>query len=392
MSKNSTFSKRMIIEPLSPVFIGSGEKVGKFETLVDGNKTYILNFDKLMENDKFVAFFVENMDKILDPSTKDGTLKAIFKYLKIDIAEYSHTSFPTIYDKNGKPKTLQISRFIQTAGRFYIPGSSIKGAIRTALIKANESFAKRFESTLNISESDLRNREKSRAISLSIDRIEDNVFGSAQLSPFKALVISDSSFIDKSHIKFKKVEIIHLERPKQGIPQFFEVWLPEQRNTGSNKVESRIIFKANILSKLLTLNEVGKEAIDYLIKVFESEENFTKTMKEAAQILIEMEKRKITNSNYQQKSELLNFYEKISKINNETKSGFVLRIGGHSGFYSKTAYRRFLQPTQVKVLKFLFGYKKVKENNFPVTTRIVKLSESPKDILPVGWVKIELLD
>jgi CRISPR-associated protein Csm5 len=392
MSKNSTFSKRMIIEPLSPVFIGSGEKVGKFETLVDGNKTYILNFDKLMENDKFVAFFVEKMDEILNPSTKDGALKEIFDKLKINIGDYSHTSFPTIKDKNGKPKTLQISRFVHTAGRFYIPGSSIKGAIRTALIKANESFAKRFESTLNISESDLRNREKSRAISLSIDRIEDNVFGSAQLSPFKALVISDSSFIDKSHIKFKKVEIIHLERPKQGIPQFFEVWLPEQRNTGSNKVESRIIFKANILSKLLTLNEVGKEAIDYLIKVFESEENFTKTMKEAAQILIEMEKRKITNSNYQQKSELLNFYEKISKINNETKSGFVLRIGGHSGFYSKTAYRRFLQPTQVKVLKFLFGYKKVKENNFPVTTRIVKLSESPKDILPVGWVKIELLD
>uniref|UniRef100_A0A7V4KCS3 CRISPR system Cms protein Csm5 n=1 Tax=Fervidobacterium pennivorans TaxID=93466 RepID=A0A7V4KCS3_FERPE len=383
MNKNSTFSKRMIIEPLSPVFIGSGEKVGKFETLVDGNKTYILNFDKLMENDKFVAFFVENMDKVLDPSTKDGALKAIFKHLNLSVEEYSHTSFPTIYDKNGKPKTLQISRFVNTAGRFYIPGSSIKGAIRTALIKANESFAKRFESTLNVSESDLKNK---------VNKIEDNIFGSAQLSPFKALIISDSSFIDKNYMKFKKVEIIHLERPKQGIPQFFEVWLPEQRNTGSNKVESRITFKADVLNKLLSQNGARKEAIDYLMKVFESEENFIKTMKEAARVLIEMEKKKINTSNYQQKSELLNFYEKISKINNETKNGFVLRIGGHSGFYSKTAYRRFLQPAQVKVLKSLFGYRKVKETNFPVTTRIVKLSESPKDILPVGWIKVELLD
>lgn len=383
MNKNSTFSKRMIIEPLSPVFIGSGEKVGKFETLVDGNKTYILNFDKLMENDKFVAFFVENMDKVLDPSTKDGALKAIFKHLNLSVEEYSHTSFPTIYDKNGKPKTLQISRFVNTAGRFYIPGSSIKGAIRTALIKANESFAKRFESTLNVSESDLKNK---------VNKIEDNIFGSAQLSPFKALIISDSSFIDKNYMKFKKVEIIHLERPNQDIPQFFEVWLPEQRNTGSNKVESRITFKADVLNKLLSQNGARKEAIDYLMKVFESEENFIKTMKEAARILIEMEKKKINTSNYQQKSELLNFYEKISKINNETKNGFVLRIGGHSGFYSKTAYRRFLQPAQVKVLKSLFGYRKVKETNFPVTTRIVKLSESPKDILPVGWIKVELLD
>ena len=391
MNKNSTFSKRMIIEPISPVFIGSGEKVGKFETLVDGKNTYILNFDKLMENDKFVAFFVENMDKILDPSTKDGALKAIFNRLKMNIGDYSHTSFPTIYDKNGKPKTLQISRFVHTAGRFYIPGSSIKGAIRTALIRANEAFAKRFENTLNVSESDFKNREKIKEKVDKIDKIEDNVFGSAQLSPFKALIISDSSFIDKNYIEFKKVEVIHLERPKQGIPQFFELWLPEQGNTGSNKVESRITFKADVLSKLLQ-NGARKEAIDYLMQVFGSEENFIKTMKEAARILIEMEKQRISASNYQQKSELLNFYNTLSKINNETKNGFVLRIGGHGGFYSKTAYRGFLQPKQVKVLKFLFGYKKVKESNFPVTTRIVKLSESPKDILPVGWIKVELLD
>lgn len=382
MNKNSTFSKRMIIEPISPVFIGSGEKVGKFETLVAGNKTYILNFDKLMENDKFVESFVEKMDEILNPSTKDGALKEIFDKLKMNIGDYSHTSFPTICDKNGKPKTLQISRFVHTAGRFYIPGSSIKGAIRTALIKANEAFAKRFENVLNTP-----NISKSE-----VNEIEDKVFGSAQLSPFKALIISDSSFIDKNYIKFKKVEVIHLERPKQGIPQFFEVWLPEQRKTGSNKVESRITFKADVLSKLLNQNGAMKEAINYLMQVFESEENFIKTMKEAARILIEMEKQKINDSNYQQKSELLNFYNILSKINSETKNGFVLRVGGHSGFYSKTAYRGFLQPKQVKVLKILFGYKKVKENNFPVTTRIVRLSESPKDILPVGWIKVELLD
>jgi CRISPR-associated protein Csm5 len=391
MNKNSTFSKRMIIEPISPVFIGSGEKVGKFETLVDGNKTYILNFDKLMENDKFVAFFVENIDKILDPSTKDGALKAIFNYLKMDIVDYSHISFPTItdYDKNGKAKTLQISRFVHTAGRFYIPGSSIKGAIRTVLIKANKAFAESFENALNVSESDFKNREK---IKEKVDEIEDNVFGSAQLSPFKALIISDSSFIDKNYIKVKKVEVINLERPNQRIPQFLELWLPEQGKTGSNKVESRITFKADVLSKLLSQNGARKEAIDYLIQVFGSEENFIKTMKEAARILIEMEKQKISASNHQQKSELLNFYNTLSKINNETKNGFVLRIGGHSGFYSKTAYREFLQPKQVKVLKFLFGYRKVKESNFPVTTRIVKLSESPKDILPVGWIKVELFD
>jgi len=84
--------------------------VGKFETLVDGGKTYILNFDKLMENDEFVESFVEKMDEILNPSTKDGALKEIFDKLKINIGDYSHTSFPTIKDKNGKPKTQAAQR------------------------------------------------------------------------------------------------------------------------------------------------------------------------------------------------------------------------------------------------------------------------------------------
>lgn len=61
---------RLRIEPVSPVYIGSGEKIGKFEMLIRGDKTYVLDFDKLMSKNNFVEYFVANIDIILEPSKK----------------------------------------------------------------------------------------------------------------------------------------------------------------------------------------------------------------------------------------------------------------------------------------------------------------------------------
>ncbi|SDH70667.1 CRISPR-associated protein, Csm5 family [Fervidobacterium changbaicum] len=380
------FSKRISIEPVSAVFIGSGEKIGKFETIVQGKKTHILNFDKLMEHEKFVDYFVANSDKIFNPETKDAVLLKIFEVLKIDLQEYSYTSFDTIFDKNGKPKTLQISRFIRTAGRYYIPGSSLKGALRTMIIKSNQKF-----------EATLRNVFRSPNVKFEVEKVEQNIFGQPFYSPFKLLRITDSTFINNSHIKFKKVEVVHFVRQKTSIPQFVEVWLPDMRSNEGNKVAAEIISLFSNLSKLESLEEVRrneklKEALGYFRNLFSNEKVFVDRMKESAMIIINMERQKIsTMSDNPVKKTLEEFYKKLLDINEKADRGFLVRIGGHTSFYSKTAFRGFLEPAEIKVLKN-FGYRKITESNFPITTRIVKLSESPNDIMPLGWVKVELMD
>jgi len=378
--KNSAnFDKEILIEPLSPVFIGSGEKVGKFETLVADDKTYILNFDKLMENEKFVQYFIANTDKILNPQIKDQVLSEIFKRLNMNIEEYSYSSFRTIMDKEGKPRTLQIHRFIRSAGRYYIPGSSIKGALRTMIIKSNPKISSEFKAVFGLEREQFFRK---------VENIEEQIFGEPQASPFKLLRIADSTFIDSSHMKFKVVAVVHLVKPRQSIPQFYELWLPDLRNNEANKVKSRISFIFSDLNKLGN----KKGGVNYFSELFADEKAFMSKMKEGARIIIDMEMEKIkTIPDEKIRTPLKNFYETLQKINNEMKNGFLLRVGGHTSFYSKTGYREFLSKDEVEKLKRFFGYSKVTVTNFPITTRIAKLSESPNDIMPLGWLKIEFL-
>lgn len=380
MKNAVNFEKEILIEPVSPIFIGSGEKIGKFETVVEGGKTYILNFEKLMENEKFVAFFAANVDKILDAASKDKVLLEIFKRLNLNVADYSYAWFKTITDKNGKPKTLQISRFIRSGGRYYIPGSSLKGALRTMIIKSAPEFAAMFKNSFKLEGDELKRKVKT---------IEEELFGEPQNSPFKLLRITDSTFIESSHVKFKMVQVVHLEQPKQKIPQLFEVWLPNSRGAQASKVKCNIAFLSSNLDKIKNTPQL----LNYFRGLFANESSFVNEMKKAARIIIDMEKKKASMIRDEGiRKVLTHFYNELTNLNEKIENGFLVRIGGHTSFYSKTGYTEFLGEREVGKLKRFFGYSKVTINNFPITTKVVKLSESPNDIMPLGWIKVQLVD
>ncbi|WP_448523102.1 type III-A CRISPR-associated RAMP protein Csm5, partial [Pseudothermotoga sp.] len=134
-----SFSSVIELTPISPVFIGCDEKIERFETVVEGNTVYVLDFEKLLSDEHFVELFVERRREILDVRTKDSTMKEILRSSNLKLSDVSLASFPALRKPNGEVVNLQMKRFIRTAGRYYVPGSSIKGAFRTALIKSNES-------------------------------------------------------------------------------------------------------------------------------------------------------------------------------------------------------------------------------------------------------------
>ena len=123
------------LEVLSPVFIGSGVSLTKKEYIAEQKKRLVLLFPDLQ---KFYAFVCEHNleneyeDFILDPNQKD--LKAWLTRHKIklganeDFVRYSLV-VPSI------DSSLQgLQTFIKNGrGEVYIPGSSIKGMLRTAL-------------------------------------------------------------------------------------------------------------------------------------------------------------------------------------------------------------------------------------------------------------------
>ncbi|ABS61238.1 type III-A CRISPR-associated RAMP protein Csm5 [Fervidobacterium nodosum] len=380
---------RLRIEPVSPVYIGSGEKIGKFEMLIRGDKTYVLDFDKLMSKNNFVEYFVANIDIILEPSKKDIALEKIFKALKMNVEDYTKFVFQTIMDEESA-KTLQISKFIHSANRRYIPGTSIKGALRTMLIKATslrEKMTRKFGD--NNSVNDIRK-----------NAIESELVGFPQQSIFKFLRVSDSTFIDSRYINVKKVEIIHLSNVRAQIPQFIEAWLPENNTDGqSNSVEVTVEFKNDLYRLALEKRNISRIcAIPELAAILTQKDKFIAAMKKANNEVIRIEKEKISklkdfsDQNRQQiKKVLQTFYDDIEAQNEQLQDSFFLRLGGHTGFYSKTIFEK---PLSGELVRFLgrFGYRNLNMNEFPITTKIVWLSPSPNEVKPLGWVKVTVLD
>lgn len=126
---------RMSLTTLSPVFIGSGEELNKSMYVYNDNEIMIIDEKKLIKELLLRKGLYESF--LNGCSSGDLNLtnfleKNLHGYKDIDIYKYKITSYSNI-KTNGKFNN--INTFIKSSnGKPYIPGSSIKGAIRTAII------------------------------------------------------------------------------------------------------------------------------------------------------------------------------------------------------------------------------------------------------------------
>lgn len=126
---------RMSLTTLSPVFIGSGEELNKSMYVYNDNEIMIIDEKKLIKELLLRKGLYESF--LNGCSSGDLNLtnfleKNLHGYKDIDIYKYKIKSYSNI-KTNGKFNN--INTFIKSSnGKPYIPGSSIKGAIRTAII------------------------------------------------------------------------------------------------------------------------------------------------------------------------------------------------------------------------------------------------------------------
>jgi CRISPR-associated protein Csm5 len=369
------FSSWIEIEPVSPVFIGSGEKIEKFETIVKEKekKMYILDFQKLLTNDDFVELFInKRIQDILDRSKKDEAMQEIFQKLNLELSEVSLGTSQVLF-RNNKPVNLQMKRFVRSAGRYYVPGSSIKGAIRTALIKSDQNLVRHFEDHL-----------KKRNIN-----IEGKIFGQPNQSPFRLLEISDSDFIDKEFVKFKLITVRNLLKTKASIPMILELWLDNKDESNENKDKSNKV-RALLQSRVDRLSQMENVIKDpgKLLETLGDKGKFVETVKNASEKIIQLEIERIKKaSNPNEFESILNFYKKLLEENKEMRDGFLLRLGAQTGFFSKTFFTRFLNKKELEFLKSTRVYRKINANLFPVSISIYE-SPEPK---PLGWVRVRFV-
>ncbi len=120
---------------ISPVHIGTGETLKKGVDFLDFNiKLYVLD-----ENAIGKKILESNIDNGLEKYTRaignQNNIKTLIEECNVD--SITDVSIRVVKKKNDCGDVSTFKTHIYTSGRLYIPGSSIKGAFRTAVLAMN---------------------------------------------------------------------------------------------------------------------------------------------------------------------------------------------------------------------------------------------------------------
>ncbi|GBD38696.1 hypothetical protein HRbin37_00951 [bacterium HR37] len=366
---------RIRLRTLTPIHVGSGteELISGIDYLKAGNITYILNKDRLyrvlLERNLFDRFLtgIDSTNKWLEEFMyKEGLLKQ--KVLE-DICLYR------IHTGGLSPK--RIRPFIRDAfGRAFLPGSSIKGFLRSSLIYSialltePQTLERRFFDSLRELENRKYNvREQAKRIGNFLEDELSNFFiPYASEKPhrdiFRTLLIKDSLPIKDEDIQVYEVRNIKKSGEATGFYTFIEAIKP------GVEIELDTHLKDNILK---TFSSTGKKLL------FSNLRDILNMAQQFGNRVMENE-----ISFFSQSEQLKNVVYTLSSF----RSKLIGKIGWGTGLEGTSVFSA-LPPKVKREIKRRF-YRVSDNRDFPETRRVVFEREKPST--PLGWVEFSLED
>jgi CRISPR-associated protein Csm5 len=353
---------------LSPIHIGCDNVYEPTSFVIDENKKKLIAFDPL---DFIKTLTADQKNEFMKICSGDNLL-SLYKFTKrnfrptipnreVDIASglaahYKKVIKMSSYDKNTVINQFTINRTsYNTQNNFvYIPGSSLKGSIRTAYLNAIAKVAK------------IENWQ-GKAIELERKLLQ----GSFDADPFRMVKVSDLIPVSvvKTKILYavnrKKKESEYSSLAEKGPQQIFEV-ITDGIFKGTINIDNPLRGSNIVLP--ITPDNLGKSINKFYIPLMEAEIKMLKELDINIPLINKI------NSNFS------------GKIN---KSAFIIRIGRHSGAEAVTIEGN-------RNIKIMQGKNK-KPKYLPYSTTIWLASEesNPKNnnmLVPFGWAVMEVLE
>ncbi|WP_340695851.1 type III-A CRISPR-associated RAMP protein Csm5 [Hydrogenobacter thermophilus] len=351
------------LEVLTPVHIGSGERLSKLEYIQEGRRLKVYPFDYLI-----------NLIISEPPSKRDNLLliiKSGIKNLNTLFREYQ-LSYKPKYEipLEGSLLTSQVELFIKNPSGPYIPGSELKGAIRTALLgtllmQKEEVFENLRENLKKIlSEADERKRKK--RLREDADKMlegflrPEGLEKDARYDLLKALLLPDIklSFEDLYGVEMKMVSserhIFPCEALKPGTRAEFDMLLTVKTFETAKKITD-----TPPAQEKLRLKELRESVNNFYLQVIEQEIEYFK------------------------KKGMHKTVEAFERIKQKAGEGMLLRIGKHQGYISTTIMAVFRKKDRNLFERvFELSAPQVREEK-PKTRRITF------DGKPMGWILLK---
>lgn len=384
---------------LSPVCIGNGGKINSISDYIfdwKSKQIHYINKDVVAEalahNDDLMDEYVNG---ILYGMDNNRTLFSLKDFLenKLKLVPEEYTAYSV---KANIKSAKELNTIIKNAdGRPYIPGSTIKGALKNALVyellSKDKNLLKDFAQQINVYYSQFEREVKHSTVplkKLKIDKLKSVKEFNKEIQNLEKKIneyflhieykdqrleipkmnfsISDSEGIAKECTNVIDIKKVHL-KSKDGIPQVWEALKPS----------TSTVFDLKTNEKELNLEYLFKCVNDFSYN----------------NIVTDLEMLDYHTSKSDDNNLLIDKYEEIQEmIDNLTSKECILRIGFNKGFYFNSIADLIMQESAEVFHKMLvlLDYKNYNENLdsgvlFPLTRGMASSETS------LGWVKLEMV-
>ena len=363
----STFKDKKILKvrTLSPIHISNGEEYANLDYFIKDGMANIINLDEVFRNmdENMIETFTKLIKNNMNNNRMEMTVEELYYSVGIDLSNEKFI-LKKVNCKIRPNARVKVKQFINQKNKFYIPGSSIKGAIRTAYIF--DYYDKNINELVDILEDKgiLPNKKGSEVVKRCIGNIQEDFF--------KNLLITDSNFIDENNFEF-------IECRRYNTYEF-------RKNKNSRKIWGNPEY-----------NESLKKNVEFSVELT-IKEGFPKDIKGIKNMCNKLMKTVIDyelNHKYIPEN-LKKYYNNIKNNINKNNNTFYLSIGSGSGFLSKTIYLLLWKHKKDinLIKKFLPTKKNKREKKFQKVenyldfprTRVIY--EGNKIYLPMGWIEL----
>ncbi|MFN4146867.1 MAG: type III-A CRISPR-associated RAMP protein Csm5 [Runella sp.] len=362
------------LEILTPTHIGMGQEKNYLRGLDfiinknkddDGKTLYILRADKVMAE---VAKSAKDL-QTLTTKLSSGKYNDIEKLL-ISLEVLKNKNMLLRYEAAYSDTISEIKRqFSNGLGEYLIPGSSIKGAIRSVIYKQLKKN--------NPNEKD-----------------ENKLFGKIDNNLMNLLTVSDVILPKECVIVYRTKVFSADGRPEKGEG----MWKHERKGGHSNRfkesgfvsfyegIKPKTKAKARIGIRSQIQNERLKQIPNQKLVFQKSLEDLFQMIREHTKVYLQREKeyfQKYKNDDIEET--VFNKIDDLLKINSESKSSCVLRLGANVGFHSITGdwqFNNHISPWLPDKYSI-----KAKTRKFAFT----KKADNSYDFHLMGFVKLSIL-
>lgn len=373
------------LEILSPTHIGSGQEYGAFDGVFQNGRWYLIDLKKVLERSK------EDPTNLANAMMQSGFNWASWLQRR-NISPAEVYSYSVACPQN--PGATKIRACIRDPfWRPYIPGSTLKGAIRTAVLEGlltDESRQRRQQWARHAVQKNQQGKHPDRRYvarntlerGLLIGKVSNRA-NESNYDLLRALHIGDSEPIDpeQAHIGLAWVHTLRngqLVQKRAGGEEYkmFLEWLPAGVQTHLTiRIDERL------------LEESYRRALGFNDSQVEILYEFANACNERASAIVDHEGRFYEDYGL---PTIAKFYQGLDERRQqvETQGGFLLNIGWGGGWEMKTVTNPLTEGLDDEYRKIRQTYNLGHRNSatFPKTRRIAYQGNQP--FAPLGWVAL----